>query len=106
MKGKRTLATETKTPQTPKTPKNVATAKDKTEPPTPKSVPPKNVARKRSTAEKVADKVSLPITWAEASEADKELVAMKKRGLSWNEIRAMWLEKTGQDTASSTLPNR
>lgn len=92
---------EPKTPKAPKTPKNSHGAKDKQGSPTPKST-----ERKRSVAAKVADKVSLPTTWANASEADKKLVKMKEDKASWNEIRAMWLEKTGQDTAGSTLPNR
>ncbi|KAI4127510.1 MAG: hypothetical protein LQ338_003168 [Usnochroma carphineum] len=103
MKGKRApagQAAEPKIPRTPKTPKNNKVAKGNATP-TSKATP-----RKRSAADKVADKVSIPGTWAEASEADKELVAMKKQGSSWNEIRAMWLEKTGQDTATSTLPNQ
>ncbi|KAL9016642.1 MAG: hypothetical protein Q9185_006015 [Variospora sp. 1 TL-2023] len=106
MKGKRKSAadktTEPKTPRTPKTPKASTVAKDNNQTtPTPKTTP-----RKRSAADKVADKVSLPTSWADASEADKELVAMKQRSMSWNDIRSMWLEKTGQDTATSTLPNR
>ncbi|KAL8965596.1 MAG: hypothetical protein Q9197_006439 [Variospora fuerteventurae] len=106
MKGKRKSAadktTEPKTPRTPKTPKASTVAKDNNQTtPTPKNTP-----RKRSAADKVADKVSLPTSWADASEADKELVAMKQRSMSWNDIRSMWLEKTGQDTATSTLPNR
>ncbi|KAL8651251.1 MAG: hypothetical protein Q9210_003369 [Variospora velana] len=106
MKGKRKSATdkttEPKAPRTPKTPKASTVAKDNNETtPTPKTTP-----RKRSAADKVADKVSLPTSWADASEADRELVAMKQRSMSWNDIRSMWLEKTGQDTATSTLPNR
>ncbi|KAL8718288.1 MAG: hypothetical protein Q9225_004550 [Loekoesia sp. 1 TL-2023] len=104
MKGKRnsnTQSAEPKTPRTPKTPKNGNAIKEKNKTPTPKSTP-----RRRSTSDKVADKVSLPSSWAAAGEADRELVAMKKRGESWNEIRGMWFEKTGQDTATSTLPNR
>ncbi|KAI4175709.1 MAG: hypothetical protein LQ348_006121 [Seirophora lacunosa] len=106
MKGKRKSAadqtTEFKTPRTPKTPKASTAAKEeKDTTPTPTTTP-----RKRLAADKVADKVSLPTSWGAASDADKELVAMKKSGSSWNDIRAMWMEKTGQNTATSTLPNR
>lgn len=102
MKAKRSAAA---TPRTPKTPKNLTATKQNDGTPTPKSTA-KATLRKRSQADKVADKVSLPTSWAAAGEADKELVAMKKDGKSWNDIRAMWLEKTGQETATSTLPNR
>ncbi|KAL8959276.1 MAG: hypothetical protein Q9193_003831 [Seirophora villosa] len=106
MKGKRKSAAgqtkEFKTPRTPKTPKASTAAKEERDTtPTPTTTP-----RKRLAADKVADKVSLPTSWGAASEADKELVAMKKSGSSWNDIRAMWMEKTGQNTATSTLPNR
>ena len=70
---------------------------------TPKPSPTKG---KRAGAEKVADKVQLPATWSEASQADRALVRMKEAGKPWSEIRVKWLEMTGQDTASSTLPNR
>ncbi len=103
MKGKRIAAAAT--PRTPKTPKSSTALKQNDGTPTPKTIA-KATPRKRSQADKVADKVSLPTTWAAASEPDKELVAMKMDGKSWNEIRAMWLEKTGQETATSTLPNR
>ncbi|KAL8760814.1 MAG: hypothetical protein Q9184_003018 [Pyrenodesmia sp. 2 TL-2023] len=101
MKAKRSSAAAT--PRTPKTPKNPTATKQNDGTPTPKT---KATPRKRSFADKVADKVSLPTSWAAAGDADKELVAMKKDGKSWNDIRAMWLEKTGQETATSTLPNR
>lgn len=103
MKGKRTATAAT--PRTPKTPKSSIALKHNDGTPVPKTTT-KATPRKRSQADKVADKVSLPTTWAAAGEPDKELVAMKKDGKSWNEIRAMWLEKTGQETATSTLPNR
>ncbi|KAL8912277.1 MAG: hypothetical protein Q9172_007526 [Xanthocarpia lactea] len=66
---------------------------------TPKPSPTKG---KRAGAEKVADKVQLPATWSEASQADRTLVRMKEAGKPWSEIRVKWLEMTGQDTASST----
>ncbi|KAL9026679.1 MAG: hypothetical protein Q9196_004692 [Gyalolechia fulgens] len=81
MKGKRTQAAEPKaprTPKTPKTPKTTGATKSKDD-----------ATPRRRTADKVADKVSLPTSWAAAGEADQELVAMKKRGESWNDIRAI-----------------
>ncbi|KAL9591846.1 MAG: hypothetical protein Q9179_007315 [Wetmoreana sp. 5 TL-2023] len=104
-KGSRTTkskaAAEPKTPKAPKTPKNTNGTKGNQGSPTPKST-----ERKRSAAGKVADKVALPTDWAHASAADKALVQMKEDKKPWSEIRAMWLERTGQDTAGSTLPNR
>ncbi|KAL8697363.1 MAG: hypothetical protein Q9224_002355 [Gallowayella concinna] len=107
---------EPKTPKTPKSPtedhyvqaneKTPRSAKAKTQPkarPTPKTSP---VKGKRAGAEKVAEKVVLPTKWSEATTADKTLVAMKEAGKSWGEIRIEWFKMTGQDTASSTLPNR
>ncbi|KAI4265327.1 MAG: hypothetical protein L6R38_009503 [Xanthoria sp. 2 TBL-2021] len=112
---------EAKTPKTPKTPKspegeNIVEANDTTPRPArakthsakPKAAPKQSspVKGKRAGAEKVAEKVVLPTKWSEASTADKTLVSMKEAGKPWSEIRAKWLEMTGQDTASSTLPNR
>lgn len=98
MKGKRNKAVPStpKSPKTPKTPKSNGATKSKND----------STPRRRAASDKVADKVSLPTSWAGASEADQELVDMKERGESWNDIRKMWREKTGQDTATSTLPNR
>ncbi|KAL8800873.1 MAG: hypothetical protein Q9182_004847 [Xanthomendoza sp. 2 TL-2023] len=87
-----------------KTPRSAAKAK--TYPrakPTPKISP---VKGRRAGAEKVAEKVVLPLKWSQATIADKTLVALKEAGKSWSEIRVEWLKMTGQDTASSTLPNR
>ena len=87
---------EPKTPKTPKTPKNTTGTKAKNGSPTPKS------SGKRASAAKFADKVSLPTVWANASGTDKALVKMKEDGKSWNEIRSIWKEMTGQNTASSS----
>ncbi|KAL8868600.1 MAG: hypothetical protein Q9174_004884, partial [Haloplaca sp. 1 TL-2023] len=96
-KGARTpkakVTKEPKTPKTPKTPNNAKGVKAENGTPTPKS------SGKRASANKVADKVSLPTVWANASGADKALVKMKQEGKSWNEIRSMWKEMTNQDTA-------
>ncbi|KAL9000471.1 MAG: hypothetical protein Q9169_000988 [Polycauliona sp. 2 TL-2023] len=111
---------ESKIPKTPKTPKspeddNVVEANNTTPKPAKakthavraKVIPKQSPAKgKRAGAEKVAEKVVLPTKWSEASEADKTLVAMKEAGHPWSEIRTKWFEMTGQDTASSTLPNR
>ncbi|KAL9604145.1 MAG: hypothetical protein Q9219_000733 [cf. Caloplaca sp. 3 TL-2023] len=100
-RGKRAQGNQSKAPSTPKTPKNKAPTKEK-----PDAINTKGTPRKRSAADKVADKISLPTTWAEAGDADKTLVEMKNAGKTWSEIREMWLEKTGQEVATSTLPNR
>ncbi|KAL8643664.1 MAG: hypothetical protein Q9226_008204 [Calogaya cf. arnoldii] len=108
---------EPKTPKTPGSPidDNVVEANNTTpRPARAKSHPakPKVTAKhspvkgKRAGAEKVAEKVVLPTKWSEASTADKTLVSMKEAGKPWSEIRVKWFEMTGQDTASSTLPNR
>ncbi|KAL8814349.1 MAG: hypothetical protein Q9223_006415 [Gallowayella weberi] len=107
---------EPKTPKTPKSPtddlyvqaneKTPRSAKVKTQPKakaTPKISP---VKARRAGAEKVAEKVVLPAKWSEATPADRNLVAMKEAGKSWNEIRVEWYKMTGQETAASTLPNR
>ena len=70
--------------------------KDSTSPTTPK----------RQPTNKVAKSVDIPTCLANASEADKKMVRMKEAGESWHTIRAMWKKETGQDTATSTLPNR
>ena len=49
---------------------------------------------------------SIPTSWEKASEADRMLVTMKDDGKNWVEIRKKWTEVTGQETASSSLPNR
>lgn len=49
----------------------------------------------------------LPTSMKECSEADRMLLHMKDvEGKPWADIRATWKAMTGQDTASSTLPNR
>jgi len=49
----------------------------------------------------------LPTSMKECSEADRMLLHMKDvEGKPWAEIRATWKAMTGQETASSTLPNR
>ncbi|CAO1600234.1 hypothetical protein XANCAGTX0491_003934 [Xanthoria calcicola] len=111
---------EAKTPKTPKTPgspdsDNIVEANDttpksvraKTHPAKPKAAPKQSpVKGKRAGAEKVAEKVVLPTKWSEATLADRTLVSMKQAGHPWSAIRVKWYEMTGQDTASSTLPNR
>ncbi|MCJ1400359.1 hypothetical protein MMC11_003564 [Xylographa trunciseda] len=87
-----------KKPRTPKTPKTI-NAKSVT----------KSVARKRGptkAAEGIAPGRTIPLSWDDATEADRKLVQMKEAGNSWVEIREMWKTETGQDTAGSTLPNR
>ena len=49
----------------------------------------------------------LPASMEQASDADKMLLHMKDvENKPWAEIRKMWKVMTGQETASSTLPNR
>ncbi|KAL8903142.1 MAG: hypothetical protein Q9171_007502 [Xanthocarpia ochracea] len=93
--------------QTPPNERNMVQANEATPAKKSKATPkPSPTKGKRAGAEKVADKVQLPATWSEASQADQTLVRMKEAGKPWSEIRVKWLEMTGQDTASSTLPNR
>ncbi|MCJ1378660.1 hypothetical protein MMC17_001759 [Xylographa soralifera] len=69
----------------------------------------KSAARKRGptkAAEGIAPGRTIPLSWDDASEADRKLVQMKEAGKSWPEIREMWKTETGQETAGSTLPNR
>jgi len=49
---------------------------------------------------------AIPQSWEEASEADRILLNMKSRGISWHEIGKAWNEETGQDTAHIVLLNR
>lgn len=65
-------------------------------------------ARKRSRNQKEPPVKSstIPACWEEASAADRMLVTMRGKGEDWRKIRALWKEITGQDTATSTLPNR
>ncbi|MCJ1392600.1 hypothetical protein MMC18_005470 [Xylographa bjoerkii] len=69
----------------------------------------KSAARKRGpvkAAEGIAPGRTIPLSWEDATEADRKLVQMKEDGKSWPEIREMWKTETGQETAGSTLPNR
>jgi len=87
-----------KKPKTPKTPKTGNT-----------NGVTKSAARKRGptkAAEGVAPGRTIPLSWEDASEADRKLVQMKEAGSSWPDIREMWKTETGQETAGSTLPNR
>lgn len=52
------------------------------------------------------DSCAIPQSWEEASNADRILVRMKSKGLSWDEIGKAWKEETGQDTAHIVLVNR
>lgn len=60
-----------------------------------------NTARKRQAPKKdVAPPRGIPSSWDEAGDADRMLVTMKEKGEGWAEIRALWKEATGQDTAA------
>ncbi|KAF6220496.1 hypothetical protein HO133_002929 [Letharia lupina] len=66
-----------------------------------------NMPRKRQAPKKeLAAPRGIPSSWDNADHADRMMVTMKEKGEGWAEIRAAWKEATGQDTASSTLPNR
>lgn len=45
-------------------------------------------------------------SYDEADEADKMLWDYRHEGKSWPEIKQAWKDITGEETASSTLPNR
>ncbi|MCJ1431656.1 hypothetical protein MMC27_001011 [Xylographa pallens] len=69
----------------------------------------KSASRKRGpikAAEGIAPGRTIPLSWDDASEADRKLVQMKEAGKSWPEIREMWKSVTGHESAGSTLPNR
>lgn len=65
-----------------------------------------NARKRNAPAGSIAPPRGIPKSWDEAEEADRLLVTMKEDGKAWDEIRKMWKEQTGQDTANSTLPNR
>ena len=45
-------------------------------------------------------------TFELCTKADKMLIEMRESGRSWEDIRKKWTELTGNNTATSTLPNR
>lgn len=65
------------------------------------------VGHKRSvTKTAAAEARPIPTRLEHASPADQNLVAMRDAGESWNDIRKMWKDMTGLETAHSTLPGR
>ena len=60
-----------------------------------------NTPRKRQAPNNlVAAPRGIPTSWQNADHADRMMVTMKEKGEGWNEIRTMWKEVTGQDTAA------
>ncbi|KAL9134635.1 MAG: hypothetical protein Q9175_004175 [Cornicularia normoerica] len=113
-KGKRapTKAKATKTDNDDKTNNDSAETTDKSVSPTKgnretEGTTVNNTPRKRQAPKKeLAAPRGIPSSWEDADHADRMMVTMKEKGEGWAEIRAAWKEATGQDTASSTLPNR
>lgn len=66
----------------------------------------KGTLRKRAPADKIGKTVPISTSLATASDADKMLIKMKEEGKTWAEIREAWKKMTGEETKSSTLPNR
>lgn len=66
----------------------------------------RGTVRKRAPADKIGKTMPISTSLATASDADKMLIKMKKEGKTWVEIREAWKKKTGEETKSSTLPNR
>lgn len=89
----------------PKTPSKLCKTTGK---PFDRSITVRATPRKRAPplADFVSDQIAIPTSWAAAGEADKKLIQMKEEGSSWEAIRKMWKEMTGQGVAPSTLPNR
>ena len=98
-KDKLTIATA------PKTPSKLCKTTGK---PFDRSTTVRSTPRKRAPplADFVSDQIAIPTSWAEVGEADNKLIQMKDKGCSWEAIRKMWKEMTGQGVAPSTLPNR
>lgn len=98
-------------PKSSKKSKAVESSEESVEPPTSQesaSTTKNGTPRKRAAAGKEkAVARGLPTSIEEASEADKMLIHMKDvENKSWSDIRSFWMAMTGQETASSTLPNR
>lgn len=66
--------------------------------------PPKK--RKRQAGKKQLNSRVIPRSLDECDDADKELITMREAGNEWKTIRTRWAEMTGEQTATSTLPNR
>lgn len=93
--------TPTVVPVTPKGKKPIKKAK------TPNEEDGSPVGRKRSvTKTAAAEARPIPTRLEHASPEDRKLVAMRDAGESWNDIRKMWKDMTGNETAHSTLPGR
>lgn len=71
----------------------------------PNSQPPAK-KRMRKAGKKQLNARVIPRSLDECDEADKELITMREGGFEWKAIRARWAELTGENTATSTLPNR
>lgn len=66
-----------------------------------------DVVTNSQTSAKTPNKAhSLAASYDLCAEHDKMLIDMRDSGESWADIRKAWEEKTGDATATSTLPNR
>lgn len=60
-----------------------------------------NTPRKRQAPKKdLAVPRGIPSSWDNADHADRMMVSMKENGDGWADIRAMWKNVTGQETAA------
>ena len=61
---------------------------------------------RRGIARAVRKRAAFPLTWEEASQADKKMVAMKEKGHKWRAIQKVFEKATQQDITEPTLKYR
>lgn len=66
----------------------------------------KKQKRTRKPGAKQLNARVIPRSLDECDDADKELITLRESGAEWKTIRLRWAEMTGENTATSTLPNR
>lgn len=61
---------------------------------------------RRGNARAVRKRAAFPISWEQASQADKRMVAMKEKGHKWRSIQKVFEKATQQDIREPTLKYR
>lgn len=62
--------------------------------------------RQRRPPARTAASRAIPRSLDECEPHDRQLIKMRDDGADWKSIREMWQKRTGEGTATSTLPNR
>lgn len=93
-------------PVTPKSKKRTSAAQEEMTEVATDDGPESGRKRRRSATETPAKGRKMPISYADADEADKLLWDLRQQGEPWSEVRRQVANLTGVEYGASTLPNR